>query len=81
MSIYSKRMAYTYASLGLLWLSPFAYWLVRKYLPDAIYRFIHEQEATLMALYFGLAVAIFLFGKAWAYWGSSVTHTTIKGQK
>lgn len=71
MSIYSKRMAYTYASLGLLWLSPFVYWSIRTYLPDSFYRFIHEQEAALTAIYFGLAVAIFLFGKAWAYWGQA----------
>ena len=70
MSIYSKRMAYTYASLGLLWLAPFIYLAIKKYLPDALYRFIIEQEGALMALYFGLAVAIFLFGKAWAHWGN-----------
>ena len=71
MSIYSKRMAYTYASLGLLWLSPYIYWMVRKYLPDALYKFMIEQEVALMGLYFGLAVTIFLFGKAWAHWGQA----------
>ncbi len=69
MSIYSKRMAYTYASLGLLWLSPFIYWGFRKYIPDFLYQWISEQEALLGGIYIGLAGFIFLFGKACAYWG------------
>ena len=69
MSIYSKRMAYTYASLGFLWLSPFIYWALGKYIPDFLYQWISEQEGLIAGLYLGLAGLIFLFGKAWAYWG------------
>jgi hypothetical protein len=32
-------------------------------------------------LYIATAGCIFLFGKAWAYWGSPVTHTSTKGQE
>lgn len=71
MNTYSKRMAYTYAALGLLWVSPFLYLLIKKYLPDVVFRFISEQEALLMGIYIGLGGCIFLFGKAWAYFGQS----------
>ena len=71
MSLYSKRMAYTFASLGLLWLSPFGYWLVKRYLPATLNNFVSDQEALIIGLYVGLAGVIFLFGKAWAYWGQA----------
>lgn len=70
MSIYSKRMAYTFASLGLLWVSPFIYLAIKRFIPESFVNFMGEHEAALMAMYFGLIGAVYLFGKAWAYWGN-----------
>ena len=79
MSIYSKRMAYTYATLGLQWCSPFVYFAGKSYLPESFTKFMSDWEAILIGLYIAIAGCIYLFGKAWAYWGSSVTKMSIQG--
>lgn len=81
MSTYSKRMAYTYAALGLQWSSPFIYFAVKSFLPESFIKFVSDKEAALVGLYIAIAGCIFLFGKAWAYWGSPVTHTSTNGQE
>ena len=81
MNTYSKRMAYTYAALGLQWSSPFIYFAMKSLLPESFTKFVNDNEAALFAVYIALAGAIFLFGKAWAYWGSPVTHTSTKCQE
>ena len=81
MSTYSKRIAYTYAALGLQWSSPFIYFAIKSFLPEKLTQFVNDNEAALFAVYIALAGAIFLFGKAWAYWGSPLTHPSIKNQE
>ncbi len=81
MNTYSKRMAYTYAALGLQWSSPFIYFAIKSFLPESFTKFVSDKEAALVGLYIATAGCIFLFGKAWAYWGSPVTHTSTKGQE
>ena len=74
-------MAYTYAALGLQWSSPFIYFAIKSLLPEPFTKFMNDNEAALFAVYIALAGAIFLFGKAWAYWGSPLTHPSIKNQE
>jgi hypothetical protein len=74
-------MAYTYAALGLQWSSPFVYFAIKPLLPESFIKFVNDNETALFAVYIALAGAIFLFGKAWAYWGSPVTHSSIKRQE
>jgi len=81
MNTYSKRMAYTYAALGLQWSSPFIYFAIKSLLPESFPKFVNDNETALFAVYIAFAGAIFLFGKAWAYWGSPVTHSSIKRQE
>ena len=75
MNTYSKRMAYTYAALGLQWSSPFIYLAMKSLLPESFTKFVNDNESALLAAYIALAGAIFLFGKAWAYWGSPGNHS------
>ncbi len=81
MSTYSKRMAYTYAALGLQWASPFIYFASKSFLPESFSQYVNDKEAALIALYIAIAGCIFLFGKAWAYWGGPGAHTLAKGQE
>jgi Sec-independent protein secretion pathway component TatC len=62
-------MAYTYAALGLQWSSPFIYFAIKSFLPESFTQFVNDKEAALVGLYIAIAGCIFLFGKAWAYWG------------
>jgi Sec-independent protein secretion pathway component TatC len=80
MNTYSKRMAYTYAALGLQWSSPFIYLAIKSFLPESFTKFLNDNESVLFAVYVALAGAIFLFGKAWAYWGSAFKHSSITTQ-